>query len=1422
MKKTKALVTAVVIAVALASSGAVRAASLPKDTLILGDKAYDIGYILKHLVTFNDILNDAVNISDIYYKDYNNTIHSLFNPKSNVDEDKDIFEKNPNITYIDTEGKKISYNSSGKNDVTATLKCNIVNLSGSGNLIMSIAVTDIQSKPSDLKPIYFKITKESDNGTDQNNPHNDPSDQYSDSIKKIYGQDTDSLKNIGDDYVANITVPYNDGITVHILASDKTEIAKGTVVIPHTSAIVSSQDVSVVLTTSNGNEIPQEYNGNTPSNINNNGIVAQQGRWIYYSNLADSGKLYKRNLDGGMDDVKISEDIVKYINIVGDWIYYVNYSDSQKIYKVKTDGTQRRIVCNDQASNMIVSGEYIFYVNHKDVELANIGKLYKVNRDALSADSGQKICDDEAAYINVVGDVIYYTNMSANGVPYSVHVDGTYRSKLSNEYAKYLTVVSNTDSTIKNIYYITSSGELHRIQSTDGNLTNPFKIPIKITDGTNNPKNGLIDKLIGMNIINDKLYYWSYIDGKKMYTADSLSSATAIPLELKTSYNELPSMKIENATADSMNTYMDGSNSKVFYTYGTKLSMVNDPVLISGTNGSASTYKYSSTAITAPKLPLKITSYTKAVFPINDLPAGIADKDIVEYLPDKTTAVMSDGSVQEVLINWDLKSGTASTSGISAYKGVIVGYGGSVSISISNRSATISPSDVKVTNNGGTLTDNISNIDDTSSIKDLYNGDVISVYRSKQDAYGNDIINKDKLIGTAIVSNNKFSIDLKGTNILSESGENIWITRTSVGKLESDPVEISVPEATKRATKFEDGQVILINYGDAASGSGISQAQDFVIVKNTANLRSDDNVEIAYNSNGVTQYISASLNKKQLGAYDPKNAGSYYKYAQYKFNQQITNNLNNAEGPAGNIVTDSISVLRLDKNGSLSDPFKINVDEGLALPMESLNVASDGKQNTVYVPSVDGGVEGNGADKSGYMYYYYVRQLNDPNSVPPLSGDSAKYLADFSGSNWTAVNSKTRINFGLNEKLYLAEVSYDAEYKTYTLIRYNGNNQDELINNELGISPSLVVTTDITTPVKLTNGSDSVSSIASTLKVTASGVPSDNTILNVGNKKIGFKAGGGTVTGADAVIDTTINSSSALIADAVEAYLNHNVVTKINAGTGDVNVELQAVTAGTSGNVIPITTTSSLIDVGTGSLNGGVDATTTSAAKVATGAVTITGIPVDGDILTVGNTIITFQAGGTGSNVIDTDGKSKDQIADAIEALLNCSVVTSSTAVAGNSSIDLQAAVAGASGTSLSVSETVPTGKKAVFMNTGSLTGGKDFVSATKAGITIAINGVPVDKTIINIGNKKIGFKAGGGAVAGADFIIDTTIYNTATKIAGAIEELATDQLKAVDPTVEPNVIPKSGAEPSDALVELEAAEAGTAGNTLTVTVTTP
>jgi tricorn protease-like protein len=114
--------------------------------------------------------------------------------------------------------------------------------------------------------------------------------------------------------------------------------------------------------------------GNTPGNINNDGLAAIQGNRIYYVNPSDGHSIYSMRTDGS-DKQKLNDDGSVFINVVGDRIYYIGGKENAHyIYSMKTDGTDRQKLNDDNSKFVNVVGGRIYYVNNSD----GLGRIHDV------------------------------------------------------------------------------------------------------------------------------------------------------------------------------------------------------------------------------------------------------------------------------------------------------------------------------------------------------------------------------------------------------------------------------------------------------------------------------------------------------------------------------------------------------------------------------------------------------------------------------------------------------------------------------------------------------------------------------------------------------------------------------------------------------------------------------------------------------------------------------------------------------------------------------------------------------------------------------------------------------------------------------------------------------------------------------------
>ncbi|MCY6355153.1 DUF5050 domain-containing protein [Clostridium sp. ZS2-4] len=329
----------------------------------------------------------------------------------------------------------------------------------------------------------------------------------------------------------------------------------------------------------------EDVKGNTAGNIVNVAMVAKSNGWIYYTNHADEGKLYKMQVDGN-NKTKVSNDIPLYINVVDDWIYYCNLLDYGKLYKIRIDGTGRTKLCNDLAEEIIVENQWIYYAN-----AAEDYKLYKIKNDGTNR---TKLNNDYSANANLANGFIYYTNCSDNFRVYRIKADGTGRTALNNDKSGFLNVVDgwiyyeNLSDSSK-IYRITTSGTNRAkvsdqsgsfLNAADGwiyytNLNNNNSLYKMKIDGTSNQ--ALNDKgSFFIQVVDEYVYYENESDSYNLYRIKNDGSENQkfdtgilnindIKVTLdKNSYYSLPSLvKAELVDGSTINLYVTWNVSEI-------------------------------------------------------------------------------------------------------------------------------------------------------------------------------------------------------------------------------------------------------------------------------------------------------------------------------------------------------------------------------------------------------------------------------------------------------------------------------------------------------------------------------------------------------------------------------------------------------------------------------------------------------------------------------------------------------------------------------------------------------------------------------------------------------------------------------------------------------------------------------------------
>lgn len=122
--------------------------------------------------------------------------------------------------------------------------------------------------------------------------------------------------------------------------------------------------------------------------------INSSGDWIYYIKSSEDtcnpfsesfcGYLYKVKCDGS-ENQKITDDLVRGINVVDDCIYYINYSDDRTLYRVMVDGTKREKLGQREGLRYInVTQNWIYYYTNKY-------NLYRINAEGLCEQGIQNV-----------------------------------------------------------------------------------------------------------------------------------------------------------------------------------------------------------------------------------------------------------------------------------------------------------------------------------------------------------------------------------------------------------------------------------------------------------------------------------------------------------------------------------------------------------------------------------------------------------------------------------------------------------------------------------------------------------------------------------------------------------------------------------------------------------------------------------------------------------------------------------------------------------------------------------------------------------------------------------------------------------------------------------------------------------------------
>lgn len=199
--------------------------------------------------------------------------------------------------------------------------------------------------------------------------------------------------------------------------------------------------------------------GNSGGNLMNNGLFCESGDKIYFSNFKEQGSLYSMNLDC-TEFVKVHDDKVRFINVVGPYIYYTRNNNtrvpsstsvldfySTGVYRINKDGSKLARLYRDPSGITNVCGNYVYFQRFNKEEGL---RFYKTKIDGTEE---TKLLDEPISPASIQDGIMYYAGTESDHYIHALDLatetdtviyDGNcYNPVANNEYIYYISQEDN-------------------------------------------------------------------------------------------------------------------------------------------------------------------------------------------------------------------------------------------------------------------------------------------------------------------------------------------------------------------------------------------------------------------------------------------------------------------------------------------------------------------------------------------------------------------------------------------------------------------------------------------------------------------------------------------------------------------------------------------------------------------------------------------------------------------------------------------------------------------------------------------------------------------------------------------------------------------------------------------------------------------
>ncbi|MFA5341101.1 MAG: DUF5050 domain-containing protein [Clostridia bacterium] len=309
----------------------------------------------------------------------------------------------------------------------------------------------------------------------------------------------------------------------------------------HRTAIISGS-IAIILIASAiilfnlFNKSYNDFEGNSPSNIVNNGLAAYEDGSLYYTKFDAGYKIFKFDIKSGnekavypanakyinvlsgyiyyidssngnikritvsgAEELILKDSICSHLYVTKDWIYYIDNKENNSIHRINMYDFSEELLSEENAASLFVNEDFIYFINYMD----NNG-IYRLNLDTKEVSA---VLKQHTIFYTIKNNRIYYTNTNDESYIYSMNLDGSENKRLEGVKGWF---ISSSSKDSDHLYFKSTTGSLKRVNLTTLNQTTMAN-----------------EDCAYINILNDYVVYLNQ-DDNLYYILDMLSGKSRI------------------------------------------------------------------------------------------------------------------------------------------------------------------------------------------------------------------------------------------------------------------------------------------------------------------------------------------------------------------------------------------------------------------------------------------------------------------------------------------------------------------------------------------------------------------------------------------------------------------------------------------------------------------------------------------------------------------------------------------------------------------------------------------------------------------------------------------------------------------------------------------------------------------------------